>query len=110
MDFHFYLRSHYPQMLINLTDQINPSKEAKTIYIPSICMTELATYPLTGSVNIVNSYFYFTFFLTLLSLDLFKPVIFGSSSFKKKAKKDFYKQFHEVLINKKEKKNRRKVF
>ena len=39
-------------------------------------MTDLATYPLLGSSNVLNNYFYFTFFLTLLTIDLFKPLTF----------------------------------
>ena len=67
-------------MLINLTKDLNANKEAKKYNLPSISISDLATYPLLGTNNNLNNYFYFSFFITLLTIDLFKPATFTLSS------------------------------
>jgi len=70
----YFLNSQQPELLISLTDNNIPLKEAKILNIPSISLNNSATYNLIGNDNNNNKYFYITFFFTLLHIYYFKPL------------------------------------
>ena len=73
-DYNFFLRRKQPELLINLTDNSAPLKEATSMNIPSISFNKASTYQLFGNSNPNSKYFYITFFFTLLHIFHFKYI------------------------------------
>ena len=74
LDYRYFLDRKHPGILVNLTKKEAPITEAKAVNIPSISLSETATYPLFGNSSSNSKYFYITFFFTLLHIFHFKYI------------------------------------